>query len=53
MTNTQLERRIEEITYCLGKTLARLHLVEETLQKHLQEQPQPTPKNITASFHKT
>lgn len=44
ISNERLEKRLEEVTYCLGKTLARLRVVEEKLKRmeqHLQESPQP------------
>ncbi|WP_176713658.1 hypothetical protein [Pseudobacillus wudalianchiensis] len=45
MSNERLEKRLEEVTYCLGKTLARLRVVEEQLksmeQRSLQTAPQP------------
>lgn len=45
ISNERLEKRLEEVTYCLGKTLARLRVVEEKLkyleQQHLQKNPQP------------
>ncbi|MEK4027744.1 MULTISPECIES: hypothetical protein [Bacillaceae] len=45
ISNERLEKRLEEVTYCLGKTLARLRVVEEKLKRlehqHLQKNPQP------------
>ncbi|HEY9577794.1 MAG TPA: hypothetical protein VIR64_08985 [Pseudobacillus sp.] len=45
VSNERLEKRLEEVTYCLGKTLARLRVVEEKLkcmeQQHLRNTPQP------------
>ncbi|WP_191991792.1 hypothetical protein [Bacillus aerolatus] len=51
MINEELEKRLEEVTYCLGKTLARLRVVEETLKKweqqQLREHPQPSAQQST------
>ncbi|MFK2825586.1 hypothetical protein QYG89_07830 [Bacillus sp. B190/17] len=44
LTNERLEKRIEEMTYCLGKTLARLRVVEEKVKCMEQQHPHEYPK---------
>lgn len=45
--NERLEKRLEELTFCLGKTLARLRVVEEELNRIEQQKLQNTPQPAT------